>query len=171
MLKTKDLSFICNFRAILLAFFWTVSLICGVCVAANDQSVVILMHLLPMCRVSIVGLMLTLVLPLVITILSGIYNKNYLLFMVAILRGFVFGYCLFGFSVLYSSSAWLMHILLCYSNCATSLVLLWLWFSQVTNMPQNSVKNYIPAIIITIFIGISDYYYVSPLIELLINSI
>lgn len=165
----RNACFSCRFGAIILAFSWTVSLICGVCFSAKDLSVVVLMRLLPYSQVSIVGLIFVLLLPLLIAILCLFYAKPVVLNILFIIKGFFLGYFLYGVKVAFGDSGWLMRFLVSFSDSCMSLVLLWFGFRQIEKNKLSLKKDAIVASAATLIIGIIDYFLVSPFLASLMN--
>lgn len=163
--------FSCSFGAIILAFFWTVSLICGVCFSAKDLSVVVLMRLLPYSQVSIVGLFLVLFFPLLITILCFYFEKPIVFIVLLVIKGFFLGYFLYGMNAAFGDSGWLLRLLTAFSDSFMVFVLLWFGVRQTGSRTVSFRKDVVIAVSATLIIGILDYFLVSPFLGLLMNRI
>jgi len=170
-LNLKHIRFYCSIRVVILAFFWTVSLICGVCISANDQSVVSLMRLLPYAQVSIVGLILVLFVPLLISIICVRFANLIVIYIISALKGFLLGYCLYGISAAFGDSGWLMRFLLFFSESCSTFVLLWFWVRQLGGICVSFRRDCISASLASLIIGMIDYLLVSPFLTSLMNEI
>lgn len=157
-------------RVVILAFLWTTSLIYGVYTASRDLSVVVLMHLLPSGKVSIVGLFVVLFLPLLISIASVYYRKTIVIYILSMLKGFSAGYCIWGIASVYGSAGWLIDALYFFSDSFITVILLCFWFRLIyagTNLKRDCTL----ALLSTSFVGIIDYFLVAPFTVSLANQL
>lgn len=161
----------CISRAAFLAFLWTLSLICGGCVAANDPSVVVLMRLAPLCQVSIVGLVYVIFLPFLISFISIHRGQTIWIYILLGIKGFLNGYCLSGISLVYGDAGWLMCGLLLFSGFAVNVYLLNLGFGKPIGKHMLFHIDHAIALFVALMIGIVDYFIISPFLMRLLRII
>ena len=160
--------FFCRFNILFLALIWTVGLICGVCYAANNLSVVVLMRLAISKQVSIVGLLYVLVLPLLIAAMCVYHSRPVVFYILIALEAFLSSSSLYWVANAYGSAAWLMQILLLFSKTISNAFLLWTGYKQACC--AFSFRTYcICVVFILPLIGLIDYLILSPFTVTLLN--
>lgn len=160
--STRKFRLSCSFNVIILAFFWTAALICGVYFAVKDPSVVFWMRLLSSSQVSIVGLGFVLFLPLLISIAAGYSGFPIAIYIISAAKGFLYGYCLAAISLTYSDACWLYRFFLLFSDSAMNVVLLWFWFKRVSYGRCWLRRDAIISAALAVVIGAIDYLVLSP---------
>lgn len=158
----------CSFNVTFLALFWTVGLICGVCYAANNLSVVVLMRLAILKQVSIVGLLYVLVLPLLIAVICVYYSRPAVFYLLIALKAFFSSTCLYWVANAYGSAAWLVQILLLFSATVSNAILLWVGYKQAHHVFSFHI-HCVFIVMIILFIGLIDYLLLSPFTVTLLN--
>ena len=131
----------CSFPVVFLAFLWSTGLIYGVYLGGKDLSVVSLMRLYLFSQVSIVGLIFVLILPLLITIASVRYGGRIAIYIISMIQGVSIGYTLSAASATFGKSAWLVYILLFFSEFFLSIVLLWFLFRRANRPPSRNAAG------------------------------
>ena len=158
----------CNFRLIILAFIWVVSLLCGVLYSARHQSVVVLMRLILSFQVSIVGVLFASILPFLITIYCSSNVKLFLIYTLCFFRGFLVGYAICALTITYGTGGWLVYMLSSFSSAISNLLLLLLWFYEL-NKSSFHIRNLrIVAALLAVVFSAIDYLFVSPFTATLI---
>lgn len=158
----------CKARSFLLAFFWCLSFSVGILfVQFNRDITVSLMCTAPLCRVSIFGLVVTLLFPLVITAVAVYFSIPFLIFALIILKGVSFGYCLFGSFLAFGSAGWLIFGLLTFSQTLMIIPLLWLWLSGLSTGSTKMFKHICGWLFVAVILCITDYLIISPFLALL----
>lgn len=150
--------------ALLLACSWFAGLLFGVIAAFSaDHSYYSLMRMTPQHPVSIVGLLISLYLPLLFTAYAVYISYDWLLLPIAFVKSITLSLLWCGISVSCSSGGWLLAILLLGSDILTSGLLLWLWFRIILgNYP---VRNLVFSIMfVYTAVGFFDYFYISPFV-------
>ena len=151
--------------------FWIVGILAGTLAAAGtDDSVLSLMRRAAMCRVSIVGLFLTAVLPFLIAAYAVSIHKDPLLFVFCALRGFGFGYCAWLIVRAFGPAAWLVQPMLQFSDNILMAVYCFfgLWFCS--GRGGNLKRWLIACILLTAAVTVFDYLAVSPFLAMLLES-
>lgn len=98
---------------IFLAFFWVAGLLCGIvtCCYWGDYFLS-MMHRLSAAPVSIVGLFCTAALPFLLSALAVMISQCWLLMILGFGKAFLFSLISFGILKTWSSSGWLLQLLL-----------------------------------------------------------
>lgn len=113
-------------------------------------------------RISIVALLLTILIPLTVSLLCQRYRFFLLVYLTAFAEALVLGFSAYAV-VLYSGHAgWLIHIFLlfhCYIGAACSL---WLWLRQFSGRDTTFSRDLWIYAIVTGAAGAADYFLVSP---------
>ena len=166
-LKRKN-EILCRFNAIYLALFWLIGLICGVCYAACNQSVVVLMRLAIFYQVSIVGLVYVLYLPIIAAVLCVKRSCPVAFYTVASLTSFLFGCSLCWITYVYGTASWLIKVLLLFSESAVNILILYMGY-QKSSARFETVREYCHLIIAALLLGCLDCLLVSPFAATLLN--
>ena len=149
---------------ILLAFGWFAGLLSGVIVAISaDHSFYSLMRMVPGCPVSIVGLLISVFLPLVFTAIVVYMSYDWLLIPFAFAKSLCISLLSFGLSISCSAGGWLAALLLFGTDFLTSGILLWLWL-RIAAGSSLGICRFAASLIIFLLVGFFDYFYVSPFV-------
>lgn len=168
---TFELPFFCSLHVVFLAFLWSASLICGVYLGGKYQSVVFLMRLSPFYQVSIVGLIFVLILPVFIAIISTHCYGWIAIYIISLVRGIWSGCTLSITAAAFHTGAWLICLLVHFSEMILNLVLLWYLFRRAINRNDHSRKDAIIMSVSALLIGAVDYFIISPFAVTLIYKI
>lgn len=152
----------CILHVVILAFIFATSLIYGIFTSYRDLSVVVLMRLTLASEVSIVGLFVVLILPLLITIISVNYRCSIVIYILSMLKGFSIGYCTCGIALSYGSAGWLIDFLFFFSDFFATLILFWFWFRLIYLEGNNLKRDGVVSVLSASLIGIIDYFVVAP---------
>lgn len=154
---------LCRLRLFFLAFIWCLSFSIGIVFAYFNQNITVsLMCTAPLCRVSIFGLVITLLFPLLITAVAVHFSIPHLIFPIVIFKGISFGYCLFGSFLTFGSASWLVYSLLTFSETVMVVPLLWLWVVYLCGSTISLKRKFTLCVLAALMLGIVDYFMVSP---------
>lgn len=161
----------CSFRVCFLAFLWVSCLVVGCFIASGDSFIVSLMRLAPGSEVSIVGLAVVLILPLLISVVGLYYQKPVVVYAFSSLKAFCSGYLLYAVSVAFGSASWLMRMLLLFSDIGITIIVLWLVFRHLNGRGRTFKADIALSFFAAIMIGIMDYLLVTPFLQSLMDVI
>ena len=149
---------------VLLACSWFAGFVVGPIVALSaDRSFFSLMRMMPEHPVSIVGLLVSVYLPLLLTAFAVYISCDWLLIPIAFAKSLSFSLLYCGASVSFGSGGWLLAILLFGSDFLTLGLLLWLWFRIIPG--KGPVLNlFISILLVFTAVGFLDYFFISPFI-------
>jgi hypothetical protein len=149
---------------VLLAFGWFAGILSGVIVAISaDHSFYSLMRMIPVCPVSIVGLLLSAFLPLLFTAVAVYISYVWLLIPVVFLKALCLSLLSSDVCISYGTGGWLAALLLFGSNFLISGILLLLWFRIITGT-RVVIRQLASSLLIFLLVGFLDYFHVSPFI-------
>lgn len=151
--------------------FWIVGILAGMLAAAAgaDESVLSLMRRAASCRVSIVALFLTAVLPFLIAAYAVMIHKDLLLFASSTLRGFGFGCCAWLVVRAFGSAAWLVQPMLQFTDNILMAVYCFFGFWFCSGRGGSLKRWVIGCIILTAAVTVFDYLAVSPFLVTLLE--
>ena len=151
--------------AYVLAFAWVAGLVTGSIVALNaDRSFYSLMRMMPMHPVSIVGLLLSLCLPLLFTVVAVYISYQWILLIIAFLKALFLAMLFAGVWISYGIGGWVVAGLLLLPDFIAAIVLIWLWFYAI--MERRAIHTLcICSLLVFFLIGFLDYSYISPFLE------
>ena len=155
--------------ACVLAFAWVAGLISGSIIAIHaDRSFFSLMRMMPLHPVSIVGLLLSLCLPLLFTAVAVYISHQWILIIVAFLKALFLSMLFSGVWISFGIGGWVVAGLLFLSDFLTGIMLIWLWYYAITG--RRAVHTLFSCSLFAFtLIGIFDYFYVSPLLVNLLS--
>ena len=152
----------CSFRVCFLAFLWVCCLLMGILLAYNDLSIFLLMRTAVSCHVSIVGLTVVLILPILFSIVGLIFRKFVINYLILAVKALLTGYLLYGLLICYGSAGWLIRCLMLFSDNTVTIILLWLMFRHINGNRGTLAVDSIISVFLAVTIGITDYLFVSP---------
>ena len=159
----------CNFRVCLLAFLWLVSIVLGASIAIYSTVFSSLMRMCISTHVSIVGLVVILFLPFVITVFSIYYNKPVIIYCLSTIKAFYFGVSLALIHNAFRNGCWLLLPLALFSTLVGNIFLLHLWIKYIGEDKQFTFKNAIVTFTGILTTGIIDYFIISPFLAEVMN--
>lgn len=112
--------------------------------------------------VSIVNLFLVMLLPFLFTALAVYVGRLWLLFPIAFLKAFIFGYLGSCVLHLYGTSGWLIRFLLMFSDCLSLPVLCWFWLRMLCRTGADMGRRFLAAVCMLFGIVSLDYQFISP---------
>lgn len=116
--------------------------------------------------VSIVPMILVKIFPLIISIFISLYISDHLILMLAFIRSFLFGFCIGIICYIYSSAAWLVHILLLFSGLFVNVILLHYWMS-ILLFHRRSLYSAVVISGIVLMVVIVEQCFIVPLLGML----
>ena len=116
--------------------------------------------------VSIVPMILVKIFPLIISIFISLYISDYLILVLAFIRSFIFGFCIGIIYSIYSSAAWLIHMLILLSGLFLNVILLHYWMS-ILLFHRRSFYNAVIISGLILLAVISEQCFIAPLLAML----
>lgn len=153
-----------------LACAWILGLVSGTLFSFfTGNHLVSLMRAAVFSRVSIVGLLSALTLPVLFSAFAVYILQPWLLIPIAFFKAFLFSYLSFGLLAAFGSAGWLIHLLFMFGDILM-LPLLWsYWLKSLSDTRSNTVYCTIPILIIGSIIGCAEYRFISPFLANLIS--
>ena len=156
-----------NYRLCLLAFFWCLGSCAGYALFLYYGSYYIsLMYMTPFVRVSIVGLLCVLYLPFLLSNLAMYHSLDFLVYLIAFSRSFLFsflGCCTYR---AFANAGWLIHCLCFFSPSISTVLLFALWCRYIIAAGKSVWRqNCVFYIAITLIVGFFDYFVMSSFLQ------
>lgn len=159
-----------NSQGLILSACWLSGLYAGYAFFSHiSASSITLMLSVAENRMSIVGLLLSRILPFVIFAISLRYSKLFFVFTVIFLKAFSFSWCACSLTVAFGDAGWLVRWLLLFSDSCSVVLLLWFLFRNTVNSGTSLRTDLSLCITASVAIGCVDFCFVSPFAEMLIN--
>lgn len=157
---------------VILIFTWVLGLCLGIGFGRGlPDSFSSLMRAAAFDRVSIVGLFTVLLVPFLISAFAVYFSAPAAILPVILFKAFSFGCSCSGIVHAFGSAAWLVRILLLFSDCVGTTVLLWFSLRSISGKRDTFLKDTALCVLICFFTGAVDYLLVSPfLMELMYHS-
>lgn len=102
-------------------------------------------------------------------VLGASFRKSYFLYALLFFDAVSCGFSIFCIAGLFYNAAWLMYILVCFSDIVTSVLLLWLTVHRINFRVLSIRKGLLYVYAITLLLGIFNYACISPFIIDLLN--
>ena len=145
-------------RALMIVFCWCVGLFAGVLFAdINSLFFLPWMRSAVMLPVSIVGLFVSIFLPLITLFI----RRLWLILFVCFYKAFSFGFICTLLGYIFRGSAWLICPLFLFSDCVSLFVLMDFWLRTWKSSERLSMQAYVRFLICLLASGI-DYLFISP---------
>lgn len=146
-----------------LAFIWTFSVFAGIILGSKSvpyyTSLMLSAASGPM---SIAGMFLIFILPLVISIISIRFKVSFLVLPLALIKGFFYGFLTVSVYSALGSAGWLICLLLLFSNSILIVLLLWFWFKYLKVHNCCLMRDFLVAIAFGVLVCAFDAIMVSP---------
>ena len=153
---------------ILLASAWIFGLLAGVFLV-NQTSAIFPMCSVVFLRISVVGLITSMAMPLLISyILLRLFRFCYILPLVFI-KALTFIVCYYSVTVAFGNAGWLIRGMIFFSDSTVVCILILQWFHAAVGEEYSVSANVILYIIAPIIVGCFDYFVVSPYLAMLLN--
>ena len=115
--------------------------------------------------VSIVGLLVSVILPLFLTIVSIATNRQDLIAFVCLYKSISYGFCVAMVFDLYGTSAWLVWLLFLFTDSVCLLTMFSLWLSATKYTRTTFLMREYCCLMVCILAAGIDYYIISPLLQ------
>ena len=112
--------------------------------------------------VSIVGLCLSIFLPLLCTVLSVLLDRPILALAVCFIKAASFSFSLSWISSIYGTASWLVYMLFMFSDICFLLILFICWFRFPCSFNAKVKRFFCVAILLGLLIALGDYFVISP---------
>lgn len=152
-------------RRICLCFFWLSGLLSGYAFALSNSSVFLSwMRGSAYQTVSIVGLLISIFLPLLLTYISLVTEKTIIILIVCFIKAAAFAFCSVLIHQYYGNASWLVRFLYLFSDSCFLIILfsLWYWCLDAGKRIGNSVLSLCS--LIGVLLAAAELYFISPLI-------
>ncbi len=151
----------CRKRYFLFSFVWCLSIGLGALLSIIMRTVTVsLMYIAPMCRVSIVGLVMILLFPLLLSAAAVKFSIPSILYLIAFLNGMSLGYFMLGLIIAFHSAGWLMGVLLGFSQLLNTILRLWFFYKCLSGTCEWT--SWLICCCAAVVTGLLDYCVVSP---------
>ena len=157
------------YRALLAACF-SGGLLAGLYLYSHITYTSSLMCMLPTERVSIVGLLTVLFLPLLISSLAALFSIKSIILLVAFFKGLTFCCCSAHIIAAFGDAGWLLRWLLMFSDSLMLIPLVWFWNRNIFGSCKSFWFDITVCSIIGVAVGIVDLVFISPLLVSLFIS-
>ena len=150
-------------RILLLIIMWFLGLAVGhlLCV----PSFVPLMRSVIYQPVSIVGLFICIFLPLILSYFSLLFQKPIMLLIVCFIKSIAFSFSFTLVSYIFDTASWLLRLLILFSDSFFLFFLMIFWLKTISDFNRSCYKSMYMFAAIGLYIGITDFVIVSPLLE------
>lgn len=145
-----------------LAFAWILGLVCGSMTALSaDRSFLPLMRLAPLGQMSIVGLLVSILLPFLFSAVGLSLFGHWFLTLFVFVRAFLLSCVMSGVFITYGSAGWIVDLLFLFSDFLFTPVLLWFWIHSA-GCKQYVMRCGTVVLFLLLVIGYLDFRFVSP---------
>ncbi len=157
------------FHQYLLCVVWCISLIFGASCAdrMSEAFSYFFKHSKGVGEVSFLSLLLSVILPFLLSAFFVYRSKSNLLYIVCGLKAFSFGFCHFGTLLAFYSAGWLVRLLLFFSDSLAAVVLFCFWIRNINAKCSNFLSETCLYLLILIVILCVDILYISPFLNTL----
>ena len=160
----------CKLRKYLLAFSWCLGLLMGIATAhtASDK-LVPLMYIATRSDVSVTGLFVSCVFPILLSACEVYFSEPWLLLPISTLKAFGFGFCSFGVSLAFGSASWLVRLLFLFSDICVIPLLFLYWIRHIGDVSGKTGRELAGCIAVATAVAATDFYVISPFLVKLIE--
>lgn len=114
------------------------------------------------CAVSIVGLLLVIILPFLITALAVYESKPVALYLLCFFKAVLYSVNVLAIYGAYGTAGWLVQILLMFTENCTMAMLWFLWLCVILNRPKIFQRAFLWCFGISVLAGVLDLFIISP---------
>mgnify|MGYP003312379272 CR=1 FL=1 len=157
-----------SFLAVLVAVVWLSGLFSGAYILCRT-AFVSLLYSSSFLRTSIVGLGLSMIVPLLLSHIVLKHLKVYFILPVVFLKALTFICCYGSLSIIFRNAGWLISGMIMFTDFFLIVLLLFQWFNAATGKTYSCRFNVIVYVFIPIAVGCFDYFFVSPYAAMLLN--
>lgn len=160
----------CRISHFVLAFLWCLSLGFGLLLAYTNQALTVsLMYTAPKCSVSIVGLFIILLFPLLLSAAAVKFSVHAVIYPIVFTEGIAFGYFLLGSILTFGSFGWLISLMLSFSSLAFIVPKISFYFQCFSDNPNLSQKL-LSCVLAAVIIGTFDYCITNPFLISIVSD-
>lgn len=142
---------------------WVCGLVCGALLAAKTCTLdASLMRMVVKSRVSIIGLVLALFFPLVLTAVALITNMSFLVLPALFIKAVCFALCGCGLFITFGDAGWLVRWLFMFSDSCMVVFLLWFVLKHFAGDRETLKKDFSACCICAAFLGMIEILSISP---------
>ena len=153
----------------ILASVWICGLLSGAAVSlCADEFLPAMMLAALSCDVSIFGLLIAILLPLLISFFAVYISQIWLLIPIVFVKAFLFSYTGVGILQTFNASGWLIRILFMFGDSLALPFLWWYWLQVTASVNVSLLRGFLPALLCAVVAGCIDYCYVAPFLAGLI---
>ena len=171
MVRFFRTAFLSSFRskfALHLASAWLTGLLFGAFFAcSSDPSLFLVMRSAHKSAVSIVGLLSSMLLPLLLTALAVYISKIYFLIPIAFSKACLYAYISVAAFGCRSTGGWLYWLLLLFGDICSAPVYLRLWMQIPTTLSKGPL--FLSSLAGVLIIGFLDFQYISPFLAAILT--
>lgn len=156
----------------ILALLWLLSICIGIFIAHHlFDDFYSLMHTAASTRVSIVGVLLILLFPVISSAVAVSFSSSKLIYLICTLKGICHGFGLYTILAVFGYGGWLIRFGIMFSECMMLIPLFYFWIRLIDGTAPSLRKDTIICCLIAILVGVFDYFVVSPYIIALMRHI
>ncbi len=155
-------------RTISVAVVWILGLLVGV-LFVRQAAFASLMCSVLFLRISIVGLVVSLAIPLALTYILLRFFYFYSILPLIFLKAFSFACCYSGIMIAFGNAGWLVSGMVLFSDFFLVVLLLLQWFNAAAGKRYGPHRYFIVYCLVPIIVVCFDYLVVSPYVEMLLN--
>ena len=149
---------------------WVFGLICGVFFALHTSDITVsLMRSVLYDRLSIVGLLVALVFPFVLSAILLRYLSTLAIVPLVFLKAYLFSWCACGVYFAFGDAGWLVRWFLIFSDSLIVVLLLWYWLSHASGRRDAMKSELFLCITTALLVGCFDYCVISPISSMLFS--
>ena len=153
-----------------LPFCWVLGLLLGAAYGYRaDRSYVLLMRIAASSRMSLVGLFFALYVPLLLSAFAVYLKHPQWLIPICFAKAFLFASCGSALLVAFRSAAWLVRLLLQFSDLCSMPFFYWFCMRNITGRNLNTQSDFLVCCVVVTTIGIFDFCVISPYLVKLID--
>lgn len=152
---------------LLLAFFWVLGIVAGICFAGDMDPV--LQELLPQAVASqpqLWGIVWSAAAPFLLTFFA-IYISEPLLLLVCFFKAFSFGFCSHGIRLCYGESSWLVQLLFLFSDYILIPCLYFLWLRLLSRSGSHR-RELVLFFLMAIAVALVNFRLIAPFLTKLV---
>lgn len=154
----------------LLCGTWASGLVCGFCFSFHFSETFYSVMLSAVdSRLSIVGLFFLLTFPFLISAVLLRYTSPLALFPFVFIKAFSFGLCLCATAIAFGDAAWLVRLLLFFSDSVVTVFLLWFWLRNICGNRGALNADLLLCIVTSVLVGCIDFCFVSPFMVMIFD--
>lgn len=155
---------------VILGVCWSFGLLLGFAYGTNANPLHFqLMRVAAFEHTSIIGLVIVLYIPLLLSALAVNYMCPQMLLLICFVKAFLFAACSGVIAAEFGSSGWLIRFLLQFSDCC-AVPLLYLFSIRNISVQKSGIQfDFLLSSIVLLIVGCVDYFVISPFLVRLIN--